>query len=307
MSTTTLTTQPNFNAKQFFIFLLQLLGAIIAFSLSLMIASLVAPMAATITAAAPPEGFLPMGGAFLFNGAANALILVWAARRSSLRGLAQAAQLATLSFGAQVFMTQIETAYFIAAFPLLHGNFEVYGLVLRGFITSVLFAGLVTVMTGGFSKAPRPSATFTVTSAAAVTAGAWLAVVYVALYMLFGYYVAWQSPAVRLFYAGPAELNSFFAQWGQSLMDRPEILVFQYFRGVLWMLCLIPLIIGFTGKRVELILLCALALSLLPTAQLAFPNPLMPADVSLAHFWEVSLSTGLFGALTAWVLTRQTA
>jgi hypothetical protein len=145
---------------------------------------------------------------------------------------------------------------------------------------------------------------FTVTNDAAVKAGAWLAVVYIALYMLFGYYVAWQSQALRLFYSGPAELNSFFAQWGQTFMDRPEIPIFQYFRGVLWMLCLVPLFLGFSGKRGELVVLSALALGLLPTVQLAFPNPLMPATVSAYHFVEVSISTGIFGALCAWFVPQ---
>ena len=34
---------------------------------------------------------------------------------------------------------------------------------------------------------------------------------------------------------------------------------------------------GFSGKRVELVILSALALALLPTTQLAFANALMPA------------------------------
>ena len=83
-------------------------------------------------------------------------------------------------------------------------------------------------------------------------------------------------------------------------MQKPELPAFQYFRGVLWLLCLVPLFKGFSGKRIELVLLSALALALLPTAQLSFANPLMPAGVSLGHFWEVSISTGLYGALCAW-------
>jgi hypothetical protein len=30
----------------------------------------------------------------------------------------------------------------------------------------------------------------------------------------------------------------------------------------------------------------------------------MPAAVSLGHFWEVSLSTGIFGALCAWFVPQ---
>ena len=137
-----------------------------------------------------------------------------------------------------------------------------------------------------------------------VKTGAWLAVIYIALYMLFGYYVAWQSQELRLFYGGPAELNSFTAQWGLSLMAHPELPVFQYFRGILWILCLVPLFVGFAGRRVELVLLSALALGLLPTAQLAFANPLMPAGVSVYHFFEVAISTGIFGGLCAWFVPK---
>jgi hypothetical protein len=87
-------------------------------------------------------------------------------------------------------------------------------------------------------------------------------------------------------------------------MTKPELPVFQYFRGVLWIVCLVPLFQGFTGRRTELVVLSALALALLPTAQLAFANPLMPAAVSLGHFWEVAISTGIYGALCAWFVPR---
>lgn len=171
-------------------------------------------------------------------------------------------------------------------------------------MTSAIFTLLVTWMVGGFSKKSRPQASFAVTTDNAVRAGSWLAVIYIALYFLFRYYVAWQSQELRAFYGGPSELNSVFAQWGQTLMDRPEILVFQYFRGILWMLCLIPLFMGFSGKRVELVILSALALGLLPTAALALANPLMPAGVSAFHFIEVSISNGIFAALCAWIVPK---
>lgn len=66
----------------------------------------------------------------------------------------------------------------------------------------------------------------------------------------------------------------------------------------------LPLFKGFSGKRIELVILSALALALLPTMQLAFANPLMPPTVSLYHFVEVSVSTGIFGALCAWFIPK---
>ena len=82
-------------------------------------------------------------------------------------------------------------------------------------------------------------------------------------------------------------------------MTKPEMPFFQYARGVVWLLCLVPLFKGFAGGRFELTALSALALALLPTAQLSFANPLMPAGVSYGHFWEVLISTGIYGALCA--------
>ena len=294
-----------FNFKNLAGILLQGLGAALAFMISLVISNLLVPLSPTIlAAAASASGFLSTPLAFLFSATANALILVWAARRSSYKGLAMAGQLLVLSFGAQVFMTQIETGYFVSAFPLLAHNFGVYILILRGFITSLLFCLLVTWMVGGFSSKPRPQTAFTTTTDGVVKQGSWLALVYIALYMLFGYYVAWQVQELRVFYGGPAVLNSFFEQWGSSLMSKPELPVFQYFRGFLWIVCLVPLFRGFSGKRIELVILSGLAFALLPTAQLAFANPLMPAGVSLGHFWEVSISTGIFGALCAWFVPK---
>lgn len=278
----------------------QWFGALTAFIAAMIVADMAFPLPQFILEKTPAAGFMPQGAAMLFSGAVNATILVWAARRSSLKGFALAGGLFVLSFGAQVFQTQIETAYFLYAFPLLDGNFEVYRLILRGAITSALFVLLITLFVDGFTRKPRPAAKFTVHADRFLKAGAWLAAIYFVLYILFGYYVAWQSEALRVFYAGPAELNSFADQILTTLRVKPEMPFFQYARGFVWMLCLIPLFRSFTGGRGELVALSALALALLPTAQLAFANPLMPAEVSLYHFWEVAISTGIFGALCAW-------
>jgi hypothetical protein len=291
-------------AKTILVVLLQVLAVTFGFLVSLIISQLLLPMPKVIMDAAPANGFLPTTMALVLNGLVNAIILVWAGRRSTYKGLALWGQLLVLSFVAQVFMTQIETGYFVSAFPLLQDNFELYRLVVRGLITSALVTLLVVGLVGGFSKKARPQPMFTVTNDDAVRAGWWLAFVYVALYFLFGYFVAWQSQEVRMFYTGSAEQVSFFEQLRGTLMERPEILVFQYFRGVLWLLCLIPLFKGFSGKRTELVILSAMALALLPAIQLAFANPLMPAGVSLSHFWETSISTGIYGALCAWFVPK---
>jgi hypothetical protein len=296
---------------------LQWIGAVIAFIVSLIVGGMVLPLSKTIVDATPPTGIFTTPVALLLSAVVSATILVWAARRSSFSGLAMWMQLFVLSFGVQTFMPQIETAYFISgvsssgashtAFPLLQGNFQVYLLFLHGFVTSLLFTLLLVLLVGGFSRRPRPQTNFTVSADHAVKVGAWLALVYVVLYMVFGYYVAWQSQDVRLFYSGSSELASVWNQWAGTLMVKPELPVFQYFRGVLWILCLIPLFKGFSGGRIELVALSALALAYLTTVLLSFPNPLMPVGVSVAHFWEVSISMLIFGALCAWFVPQAAA
>lgn len=288
------------NFKSILKIFFQGLGAMLAFFISLLAANVVFPLSPEIMKAGESaSGFLSAPLAILFNAAANALVLVWAARRSTFKGWKLIGQLLALSFGVQVFQTQIETGYFLPAFPLLNGNFQLYVLIARGLVTSLLFVLLVAWMCGGFSKGERPPSAFVVTAEKAVRQGAWLAAVYFILYLLFGYYIAWQFQELRLFYGGPAELNGFFEQWLSTLMTKPEMPFFQYARGVVWLLCLVPLFKGFAGGRFELTALSALALALLPTAQLSFANPLMPAGVSYGHFWEVLISTGIYGALCA--------
>lgn len=291
-------------SKNILAIVLQGLGAMLAFAVSLIVSNLLVPLSAEILAT-PATGFMSMPLAFLFNALVNAILFVWAGRRSSFKGLTLLGQLFVLSFGAQVFQTQVESGYFLSAFPLLQNNFQLYVLILGGLVRSILFSLSVTWLVGGFSKQLRPQTAFTVTAATFVRQAAWLPFVYILLYFLFGYFVAWQIQGLRLFYGGPAELNGFFEQWGLTLMAKPELPVFQYFRGIVWILCLVPLFRGFAGKRWELILLSGLALALLPTAQLAFANPLMPAVVSFGHFWEVAISTGIFGAVCAWFLAEQ--
>jgi hypothetical protein len=285
----------------------QWFGAFVAFILSMIAANIISPLPKFIMEKMPETGFMSTSSAMLFNGAINATLLVWAARRSSFRGFALAGGLFVFSYLTQIFQTQIETAYFLPAFPLLHGNFEVYRLFLPGAITCAIFALVVTLFVGGFSRKPRQETNFTVHAKQFLKASAWFGVVYLVLYLLFGYYIAWQSQELRVFYGGPADLNSFGDQILTTFMGKPEMPFFQYARGILWVVCLIPLFKGFTGGRLELIILSGLALALLPTAQLAFANPLMPADVGLYHFWEVSISTGIFGALCAWFVPTNIA
>ena len=53
---------------------------------------------------------------------------------------------------------------------------------------------------------------------------------YVVLYYLFGYYVAWQNPELRLYYSGSTELKSFYEQM-RSNLGMPWMLLFLVWTG----------------------------------------------------------------------------
>ncbi len=275
---------------------------VLAYLLSLILPSLLLPMPEALQQAAPEHGFLP--DAMLINALANTLLIYWLCRRSTRKGLALFLQLALPLFLVQTFQTQVETMYFMEAFPALQGNFLVYQLILKGALTAALFAGFAMLIAGRHRASAGEKASFRPDLGFTLRQVSWLALVYIVLYLGFGYFVAWQSQELRLFYGGPAQLDPFFVQIRQVLLDKPELPFFQYARGLLWLVALLHVLSGFRGSRGELLLFAACFLGLMPTLQLGYANPLMPAEVCAFHFVEISLSNGLFGALAAWVLTR---
>ena len=86
-----------FSFKRLLVILLQVLGAMLAFVISLIISNMISPLSpAIMEAGKSATGFLSSPMAFLFNALTNAVILVWAARRSSFKGLAMFGQLLVL-------------------------------------------------------------------------------------------------------------------------------------------------------------------------------------------------------------------
>ena len=275
-----------------------------AFLIAMAVPYLTLPLSDAIMSAVPGQGVLKAPFDILINMFVNGTLVFWIIKRSAYSGYKLFIQLFLIVFLVQTFQTQIETAYFISGFPLLKGNFETYMLILRGAMGALIFAGL-SVLISLLIRSKAQLKTFDTSTDRIVRKALWLNAVYVILYMLFGYFVAWQSREVRLFYGGPEHLNSLFGQWRNSLIDMPELPFFQYCRGFLWIGCLVPFFRGFTGGRRELVILSALILGLIPTVQLFYPNPLMPSGVSVYHFVEVTVSNGIFGAITAWLIPVQ--
>jgi hypothetical protein len=290
------------NVKTTLIDLGRWIGLVFSFLISLIIFSLLIPFPESMILATPAKGVVDPPLDMIINAIVNATLVFWIIKRSSYNGFKLILQLVVCVFGVQTFQTQLETAYFINAFPLLRGNFEVYKIIARGLLSSILFVTLATLITGRLKNRVKAASTFSFSTNRTIKISAGLGVFYFVLYFIFGYYVAFQSEAVRAFYGTTGELNSFVGQLKSSFMENPTIPFFQYCRGILWVICLLPILKGFTGSKIELIIFSGLFFALMPTVQLLFPNPLMPASVGVYHFVEVAISTGIFGAVAAWLI-----
>ena len=212
--------------------------------------------------------------------------------------LAGALSLAT--FGVMTFLYYIEAQVFLRT---RMSPESMKGMLVMGGVFAVLLGPLAVWILGRWG---RPSAA--VSQPVAIPAGAWMwmltaiGVCYVALYMTFGYFVAWQNPALRDYYGG-TDPGSFVASIRQNWVMTPWIFPLQFGRGILWALFLVPLIRGFRRSPAETGFAMAL-FSAVWCLQLLFPNPYMPAEVRWSHLVETLGSNLIFGFGVGWLLSH---
>lgn len=285
--------------KSFFVLTLKVLAVCIVMVLSFVIASGIAfPDAAAQSAAQSSEEAAQGGMALLIVSIVNALILALPIARSRWHGLKLIGAMVLVFFGTQTFMSQIETVFFGGTFNISTG--ELTSIILSGLLTALFFTPLAVLI---FGRMRKPKAEEDSAAPFAFSRQEWLKrlalipIVYVALYFLFGYFIAWQSPDVRLLYTGSTDILPFFEHIAGIFRNSSELVLFQYVRGMIWIGLALPVIYLMKGKTWEKSVVIGLLFGLLLTTQLLFPNPYMPAPVRLAHFIETSTSTFLYGWL----------
>jgi len=247
-----------------------------------------------------PENFLP---AFLTFSFCVGVVLSYLILRSSWHGWALVGAICVGMYGISTVASQIESLVFLSN-KLPRGMIQ--AIFLQGAIATALFAPLAVLLLGKWrtaSQAPRSPASARMRAPSVSWRLTLLIVAFVFLYMFFGYYVAWQSPAVRQYYGGP-EYSTFYAALKANWLYNGWIYPLQVLRALLYAACLYPLIRMLRAARWETALAMALYLASW-TTMLLLPNPMMPSSVAHAHFWE-TLGFGLvFGALAGWLLSAQ--
>jgi hypothetical protein len=230
------------------------------------------------------------------------VVLAYLILRSSWHGWLLAGAIFVGMYGISTVATQVETLFFLSnKLP----RAMIRAIFLQGAITAALFAPLAVLLLGKWrtsSPARTISSAGRWSASSVATRLAVIVVAFVFLYMFFGYYVAWQSPAVRQYYGGPKQ-PSFFAALKVNWTHNPWIYALQIFRALLYAACMYPLIRMLRVARWETALAMALFLSVWTTI-LLLPNPLMPPDVAYAHLRETLGFSIVFGGIAGWLLSK---
>ena len=235
----------------------------------------------------------------------NTVVLTHLIHRSRWTGWRLAAAVFFVFYGVMTFMSQIESAVFITSLPpgILPRLF------LMGAVVAAPFSMLAVLILG---KRKAKIVDTERNSRLVMPTGEWawklavIALAYLILYFTFGYFIAWQSSAVREYYGGVDE-GSFVAQMRATVLDRPWLVPFQIVRAMCWVLLALPVIRMLKGQWLETALSIGLLFAVLMNAQGLLPNPFMPEAVRMAHMVETASSNFIFGVFVGWLLTERHA
>lgn len=229
----------------------------------------------------------------------NSLVLAYVIVRSRIRGWRLILNVFLVFFGVATFLPQIETAVFVQSISTQ----VLLGIVGSGFFLALFFSSIAVPVLGKLRGNGVELRQLNLLGSQWLVRLTLLALCYVIIYFTFGYFVAWQSPAVRAYYNG-SDSGNFFTQLGSVFLSTPWLPALQFVRGLLWIFFALPVIRMMKGSWWEVGLAVALCFAVLPASQLLIPNPIMPAEVRIAHLWETASSNFLFGWMVVVVLLR---
>ena len=246
------------------------------------------------------------GLGLLAMGAIDTAVLGAIAWTSRLRGWRLYATLVLVFWGVKTFTSQIEALWFMpnvtgAMFPLLMAMTVPLALI----FPAALMAAL-----GLWRRDPALEPAWRAPAMApgelALKVGALSAVVYPALFFAFGYFVAWQSQALRDFYGG-AVSGGVVAHFASLFARDPFVLAFEAARGLLWVAFALPVLRTARGPAWLGPVLVGLLFCFVQNDVHLLPNPLMGPEVRFFHFVETGSSNFLWALAIGALLGRSHA
>jgi ammonia channel protein AmtB len=180
---------------------------------------------------------------------------------------------------------------------------QVLRVIGSGALSSVIFCSLAVLILGKFKKG-LPLAVKKASSSKSITAMCILSGIYVAIYFLFGYFIAWQFADIRLFYTESSNIVNLFTHLSNTMRDDTLLPLFQIFRGFLWAGIAFIIIHSLATRKILKYLVCPLLLGVLITSPLLLPNIYMPEMVRFGHSIELFTSMVLFGVISVFIDER---
>jgi len=194
-------------------------------------------------------------------------------------------------FGLFSVLNQVEILWYIEAFPLFT-TLDVVKMLITDLIAYGVTALVGVWLVKGFKKEKE-----TKTTLFDGGRSSWKVVVFMILYPLFYFccgFIAWAFPATRELYAG----------WAATAEPIPLLLLFNVFRGGLWLFFSYPLLLGARTRKLAFWLLPSV-LVIATAGSLIIPNAAMPAMVRLAHGIELTFSMAIVGIFMVWFFLRE--
>ena len=253
----------------------------------------------------PEPGLVNETTGMLILALVNTLLIISLIVTSQWRGWKLALFLAIAYFGTFTFITQIETWYFLTGITV--SSELISALFLMGLTVPLLFIPIAILISGYWKDEgavsdlkllDMPVKQFIIRLTA-------ISILYVIIYWIAGYYIAWQNPELRSFYGSQGEIMPFWDHTIQTLSDTPDLLILQLFRGTLFALFVYPVIRG-SSVSPWLTSLITGSLLAIPSLGHILANPLIPsAEVRFTHMIETIPSTFLFGIIIALIFHRK--
>ena len=227
----------------------------------------------------------------LINAAWVCFTIYFIVRHSHTGGKKLFLNLVFVLFFVQSFMMQIETIFFGYAFSVLT-RLDFILITLAG-LPPVL--AVVPLLVKFFQNKDIENVKPEIDIKSILIKLGIIGIIYTCIYMIFGYFVAWQFEELRLFYNGSLEKLSFLGKLIDNLKTNPIIFPFQILRGILFGAFILPLKFMIRQRNAFRISVCLVYLC--TAALLIIPNPLFPDQVRFAHLMEMTSSMFIFGII----------
>ena len=277
--------------------IIKLLVAVCVYTVIFMIANAVLPFSAEFAELKNSTGNPAALLYLLFNNAWICFTIFYIIKNSNYPKMKMFISILFVMFFIQPFLVQIETLLFSYAFITL-SKMDIIFIMAAGFLP---LAGVLPLLFKFFYVDSTAHIKNKLLIKDAIIKIGLIVVIYLCIYMLFGYFVAWQFKELRLFYTGSIEKLSFFGQMENNLKNNPVIIPFQILRGILFGLAIIPIKKMFNKNKINFII-CVCLIYLSAAIVLIIPNVLFPNIVRIAHLIEMCSSMLLFGIIAGVII-----